>query len=158
MKRRRNLQCKSSTRKDQIARPESCFRGQNLFITNWSTISFVCKSVLTLQVRVKSTLFLIFLFLEVTTSCQFRPAQQQSTIWTLVSEELRKLLLKFLGPELFHQIKSSLLKNKSDILLIKNKTKPNLIAFFQLNNLRFYKIFTFRQLSPDFHLAEWQRP
>lgn len=55
---------------------------------------------------------------------------------------------------------STLKKKKkiSDILLIKKK--PNkLNSFFQLNNnLRFYKIFTFRQLSPDFHLAERQMP
>lgn len=35
-----------------------------------------------------------------TTSCQFRSAQQQNTIWTLLSKELIKLLLKFLGPKL----------------------------------------------------------
>lgn len=46
MKRRWNLQCKSSMQKDQIARPESCFIGQNLFIIQFCLwIFFFCKSV-----------------------------------------------------------------------------------------------------------------
>lgn len=70
-------------------------------------------------------------FLEVTTSCQFRPAQQQNTIWTrfwrtaeVIAEIFRATII---SP---NQVFTSLLKTKSDILLIKNKTKPNLTAFF----------------------------
>lgn len=128
MKRRWNLQCKSSMQKYQIARPESCFIGQNLLI-----IQFCLQIYFFFGQLNQSQKYIVYDISVSRGYCQFRSAQQQNTIWTLVSKELQKLLLKFLGLKLkiispnqvFTPLKKKI-KKKSDILLIKNKTT----AFF----------------------------